>query len=142
MSVWPVWQILGTGGNLPVYAGISAFPLTDKSRRKKTPTFPGFGLLRVTRNGSQIENEHFCSFWDGIIQQTCAGTSVCLTDLPVLLLTPPDSNRALADALSAGRCFVTVWAVPSAHSRQVLSSWLNCTPETLCQLCYLVLFFF
>lgn len=37
----------------------------------------------------------------------CAGTPVCLTDLPVLLLASPDSNRALTGAVSTGSCFVT-----------------------------------
>lgn len=49
-AVWPVWQTMGTGGNLPVFAGISPFHLRDTSRwkKKKKNNLPAFALLRVT----------------------------------------------------------------------------------------------
>lgn len=85
---------------------------------KKTPKFPWFCTSKSNwkgREGSQIENhQHFFLFRMVSIQQICAGTPVCLTDLPVLLLTPSDSNRALTSAVSAEVCFVTAWKVSSA----------------------------
>lgn len=72
--------------------GSSAFSLTGRSRWQRAH-LPCFCTLKITAGeGFKIEKLFFFSFQGDIILQVFAGAR--LTDLPVLPLAPPTSNRA------------------------------------------------
>lgn len=111
VAVWPEWQTLATGGNMPVCWHFC--PLGARVG-EKNPASPAFALLRVTGEEERDLQQKINIFvlFRMVSSSRYVVVHLCLTDLPVLRLTPPDSDRAPAGAVSAGSCFVTAWAVP------------------------------